>query len=500
MMESSREHKGHAHRFTLRTGEQIVSSVSDDGPDHEHEVRGTVTSKPIPVGDDHMHTLIRDFIEVESGPSIPHAEAKQDMDDHGTGLGSTFNKSMLPDLVDPNHTYIFRSGDCGLYDYWYIDQADNYWRYTNAPEDSPDYDPMLGVAVMAPDQPTPEEHPQFYTAAGQKRHIGVPMDVLVEENENYSPVNSREIWFEKYEREGETRYVYLDTDVRENLDLWVQYQLRVTDANIPKYRQFAIQAFNNPHPKDKVLGAILMLMDQGLYELESLLNATVSDLQFIDSTVRLLGRKFNADPELLDFLTSLTAGRDPESPLFVITSIEGEGKVGTKYVASVLKYLRVSPVYLLCWHASHIYSRVLNRLAFEDVDPAEIDGMALSEVKRSFGTNKDLQYMIDVKLRQHLLENYEDRFEKSIIPRVDSDDFSTLLVFSDLMGRKPEEVEFSSWLHAQPMHDITFEEQQAIDEALAVAEEEAAEAEAEGESDVADQEAGAVDSESTGEV
>jgi hypothetical protein len=187
--------------------------------------------------------------------------------------------------------------------------------------------------------------------------------------------------------------------------------------------------------------------------------------------------------------------------------MQGEGKLGVKHLASIFKYLRVSPAYLLSWHASHIYSRIINRLSFEDFDPDEVDGETLSELKRVFGTQKDLQYLVDPKLRDLLLENYGTTIQKSIVPRIDADDYTSLTVFSDLVGRRDDEIEFSTWLHAQPMHDISPEEQAEVDAAVAASNEEAAEEEggeeAEGagtdadgtivESENADQEAGAVD-------
>ena len=505
-MNSSTGHKkGHAHRWTLRTGPQVVSSVTE-GSGHQHEIRGTLSTPPIATGDSHIHELVRDHVAIESGPPIAFESSNKDMDDYGTGLGTAadLHKGILPDLVDPEHSYVFKSGEFGLYDYWYIDGAHNYWRYTNAPEGDPDFCPDLGVPLMSKDQPMPAENPQFFTAEGRKRSQAVPPDLLAEENEEYNPLDPKNIWYEVYERETDRRYIYLDSDVRENVDLWVQYQLRITDANVPSLRNYALEKFNSFQVKDKVVGAIIMLMDQGLYELEELIEATVSDLSFIDKTVKLLGRKFICDPDFLDFLTSLLGDRDPSAPLFMVTSIQGEGKVGKKYLASVLRFLKVSPAYLLSWHASHIYSRVLNRLSFEDVDPDEVDGMALSEVKRTFGTQKDLQYLVDSKLRNILLANYGTEVAKSIVPRVESDEYTTLTVFSDLVGRRQDEIEFSTWLHAQPMHDITPEEQAEVEASVAAAaeaeEEETEEVtDADGnvqESNMADQEAGAVDTDS----
>lgn len=493
----------HAHRWTLRTGPQIVSSADTSEAGHRHEVRGAVSGPPIAVGAGHVHKLMVDRLEIESGPVISREEAKHDMDDYGTGLGhktveslASVKKGILPDLVDPEHTYVFKTGELGLNDFWYIDRGTNYWRYSNAPEDHPDYDPKLGIPIMYTNQPTPAENPQFFTFEGTKRHMAVPEDLLAERNEAYSPVDAKQIWFEVYEREGERRYIYLDSDIRENIDLWVQYQLRVTDANLPSLREFVVEKFNKPHVKDKIVAAIIMLMDQGLYELEELVNASVADIEFIDNTVKLLGRKIVTDGFFLDFLSSLRAGREGSAPLFMVPSVNGEGKLGVRHVASILAYLRVSPAYLLAWNASRIYSKALNRLAIEDVDVEHADGLALSEVKRTFGTQKDMQHLIDTKLRESLLSSYAENFGKSIVPRVESDDYAILSVDSDLLGRKEEEVEFSIWLHLTPLHDLSPEEEEMVEEAINTAFIE--EAEADEEEPETDEEGAIVDSDEEG--
>lgn len=389
---------------------------------------------------------------------------------------SELQKGNLPSLADPEHLYVFKSGFYGLYDFWYIDPHHNYWKYTNAPEDHEDYDPLLGIAVKSSDQPTPETNPQFYSGEGKKRHMGVPPDVMPEPNENYDPIDLQNIWYEAYDKEGEVRYVYLDSDIRENIDMWVQYMMRVTDSNIPKLRSFAVDKFESFHAKDKIIGAVLMLMDQGLFELEPLMAATVRDCEFIDTTVKLLGRKIICDPPLLEFFQKLVTDRDPDAPLFVVENYQGEGKFGLKHMASILRYLKITPPFLLSWHASHIFSRIMNRLVNQGIEPGEIEAQAFGELRRAFGTQKDLQHLVDVHLRKHLMTGVvesaeaevqqmdeEEEVEKSMIPLTDTDAFSTIMVFSDLMGRRKDEIEFSIWLHAQPMHEIAPEEQQEID-------------------------------------
>ncbi|NJL53714.1 hypothetical protein HC928_00315 [bacterium] len=203
---------------------------------------------------------------------------------------------------DLTHEYIFKSGEYGtMYQYWYRDRAGNYYRYTNAPTDNPDFEPFFGAQLMDPEQPLPEKNPEFFTEEGYKRHMALPGQVKAERNPSYSQNDQRNIWFEVYLRGGKQNYVYLDADIKENLDLYVQNQLRVVDASIVRYRAFATQLFTGQHIKDRLTGAILMLVDQGFYEVEELVNATVGDVEFVDQAVMFLGRKFVCDLAFLDF-------------------------------------------------------------------------------------------------------------------------------------------------------------------------------------------------------
>jgi hypothetical protein len=448
----------HVHRFTLRTGKQVISSTgqSTGGGKHIHVVDGNVTTADSG-GISHFHKIFISGIEVQSGPSAWPMESGFHKEE--------VLKSIMPDLIDPEHTYVFKTGEYGLYDYWYRDRGGNYWRYSNAPEDHKDFDPKAGVPLLDSEQPLPHTAPQYFTPEGRKRHVAVPLEVTTEINPSYNPLDTKNVWYETYEspEDGSRRYVYLDSDVRENLDLWIQYQLRVTDAGISRYRQFASNLFNNQHPKDRILGAMLMLVDQGLYEIEDVADALVEDLEFIDETVKFLGRKFVCDPPFLDFLTSMVAGREMSDPLFVVDTAHGRHAFGYHYLYSVYKHLKISPHYLLYWRASQMFARIMNRLAMTtETPPEEIEGRAMSELQRMFGTVENIRYMVDHKVRETLLGNYGAPLKKALT-RQESDDYGTLTVWSDLIQRRGDELVFSQWLHAEPLHDITPEEEAEIE-------------------------------------
>ena len=386
----------------------------------------------------------------------------------------------LPEDVDPTHTYVFRSGEYGtFYQYWYADRGGTYWKYTNAPEDHEDFDPAAGPPLMDPEQPMPHTDPQFYTPEGFKRHIGVPPEVEPEPNESYNPASPRDIWFEMFQMPtGEVRFVYLDKDVKEDLDLYVQHQLRVADASLSKYRKFAANLFRSAHPRDKITAAILFLVDQGYYQVEELVNAVVADLEFTDQTMVLLGRKLICDDELFDFFTSLTAGRALGENLFMMDGYHGRKPLGTRLVNATFAYLKVSPQFLLYWHATHMFSRIVSHLALQGIPVDKVEDIAFAELARVFTSNGDIRFMVDFRVKEHLLEGYEESFMKSI-KYADTDDYGVAQIFSDLVERREDEMQFSVWLHTHPMHDLSPAEEEAIemmaDEAMQDPEEEGGE-------------------------
>ncbi len=370
--------------------------------------------------------------------------------------------------ADEGHRYIFKSGEYGtFYQYWWRDPIGNYYRYTNAPQDSADFDPFMGLPLLDPEQPLPEKNPNFFTKAGYKRHMGLPEDVTPEKNINYSQTDGSNIWFEVYEKNG-TKFTYLDSDVKENLDLYVQNQIRVVDANLPKYRKFATKLFSGERVKDKLTGAILILCDQGFYYPDELVNATVGDIQFIDQSVILLGRKFVCDLQFLDFMTSLVAQRSPTEPLFMFETVHGKVPVGVNYLNSVFFSLRVSPKFLLYWNASHLFSRIINRLSFQQTPVEDVESTALSELGRTLSTRDDVAHLVDYKVKVALLQSYKNAMteqEASVtksITRLLADDFGIAVIRSDLTAFRQDEKEFSDWLQREPMHDMSDEEEAAF--------------------------------------
>lgn len=358
----------------------------------------------------------------------------------------------LPEDIDPTHSYSFRSNEYGaLYQYWYVDRFENYWSYSNAPKDHPHHDPYSGEPTLDQDQPLPQTHPQYFTQEGYKRHIGVPFDVDLIVNERYDKSSKENLWFEKFfTPTGEARYVYLDKDTKENLYLYVQNQIRVASAGINKLRSFSAALFRSPHPRDKAMAMILMLVDQAYFPLVTLTSASVADVSFTNKTVSIAGRSFACDEALYDMLTSITVGRDTFEPLFVLDGFHGKTPLSYRMLSGTFAYLKVSPKFLLAWHASRVYSSIVTRLYLDSVDVEDAEALANEELIRAFNLSSDIVYYVDPKVKSTLEKNYKS---KTLQKSIDAISVGVPVVYSDLVEHRYDELEFSKWLHNTPMHN-----------------------------------------------
>jgi hypothetical protein len=376
---------------------------------------------------------------------------------------------------DPEHVYVYCTGFGAVKKYFWKDRGGNYFLYSNAAPDSDDYKPVLGVPNIDPNQPMPQTDPEYFTEDGFKRNQAVDDGVITERNPTYDPQNARNIWFEVVHNGEMTRYIYKDSDVREQLYLWVQHQLRLADSSLTSYRHYSYDLFQSDHPKDKVTGAILLLIEQGHFMPEELVNALVSDVEYIEDTVKLLGRKIHCDTVLLDFFTSITGSREPSDPLFIIQTAHGKNPVGINYLHSVLSSIGTNHLWLFAWHANHIYSKIMHRLSAFGLSYKEADAQALMELSSAMSIRDNPEAFIDKKVRATLEANYGaavegeevDEETKKSLSFVDQDSFGIIEVSSAQIERTTDEVQFSIWLHAEPLHDLTPEEEAAIQEAMA---------------------------------
>ncbi len=367
----------------------------------------------------------------------------------------------IPDRLDVEHTYAFYTMEYGVPRYWYVDQLGNYWAYSNAPENDPDHNFHLGEPLLDLNQPLPHTDVAYFTELGLKRNRSVPEGIQASSNPQYDNKNPSNLWYEFIKNKaGKVEFIYLDADVKENPFMWAQQQLRAVDASLDSYRKYAASLFTRSHPKDKNLGVILLLVDQGLFTVEQLVSAAVQDLSFSDKTVILLNKKFLCDDQLYDYLTGLS-GKDPASPLFEVDTNMGKAPFGLNFVYSCFYSVFTSPVYLKYWHANNIFSRSLTRFSLQQVPISQAVKLALSDVSNALATAVDPEAYVDPKLKKTLMDNYKQSVTKAL-PVAGTD--AVCLVDSALQSRKQDELQFSEWLHSTPMHIVTPEEEEAMDE------------------------------------
>jgi len=380
----------------------------------------------------------------------------------------------------------------------YKDNFGNYYKYTNAPKEDPNYDPYAGDAIMLEDQPTMSNSPEYYDPKSMARlTMAIPQDAQdVIENEAYDELEPARIWFKSYtSAAGDSRFVYKETDVIENFDLWAAHTLRLTDSMITPLRRFSVNLFRQENIKDRVMAAILMLADQGMFEPSELVKLTVGDIEFIDKTVKIMGRKFVPDPDFLDFFSSVTSGRKPDESLFVLKTAYGERPIGVRHIYSVLKFLKLNSHALVSWHLSQAYTRIMSRLLANKMSFEDAEAKAFMELSGVLSSVSDVSVWVSGIVRTTVEGNYklaeearkdqesaqkkafggaqeerepaptEEPVEKSITASM-SDDFGALPLFSGLSYKVPDEISFSSWLHSVPLHDTVIHGQMLeLDEA-----------------------------------
>lgn len=372
---------------------------------------------------------------------------------HRTRLALINKAQNVPLDADPQHKYSHRTGNYGSYEYHYTDPGGNYWKYTNAPGDSAHHDPLKGTPMIDPHQAMPHTAPEYFTQDGKKRHMAVPTGADLEQNAKYDPADPQNVWYEKYKHptSGREFYTYLDKDVRDNPTLYIQHQLRLVDAGILRYRKLVIDYYLSGQQRNVALAVLLMLVDQAYYDLGTLLEATVGDLEFIGNTVVLCGRKFIPDSKLYYTLTKLVTGRDHTQPLFFQQTMHGTQPFGTYFVQSVFKRVGLSPKFVLYWHATQMYSQIIHRLVEQEVD-GDLDKEALKELAQYLHTEEDVQYLVDRSVRKKLRD--ATKLPHEVMSKsLNSDRYGVPYVRTDLLERTEEEQAFSMWLHTQPMHE-----------------------------------------------
>lgn len=362
--------------------------------------------------------------------------------------------------LDPNHKFSYVGNEFGpIKLFWYQDRAENYWLYSNAPEGHPDHDLILGEPFFNSEQPTPSVTPEFFSPEGFKMNVSCPPEAQFTFNEAYNPKDRLNSWYGMYTSgEGQASYVYLDKDVRENLYLFVQQQIRLIDANLPKFRKFYAALFSSENKHDKIIGSCLLLMEQGFFSIEDITGLKVKDLDVKSDYIVLAGKRLSCDTAFFDFIVELTQGRDMEAYLFEEPTFFGEATPVTSYLLySICAYLNVSPKFLPYSKASITFSQIVHKNLETGVSGESVEAMSDMELANNLFTSFKVSFYVNPQLRKTLLDKYQKGITKSF-GNVKGDNTGLLHIDSTMYQMNSQELEYSQWLHSMPLHALSSDE------------------------------------------
>lgn len=386
----------------------------------------------------------------------------------------THNKNVLPE-----HQYVQSEGDPARPTFLYQDPMGNYVRYTNAPQGHKDRSQYHGDPELHTTEPQFESNPEYFTPDGRKlSRCPDCAPEAVEWNVAYNPHDPQNMWVGRWPdpESGESRYTYLDADLRTVPQTRIHQQNVLVDVQLESLRVTVQQLFQSDKLKDQVTAIALALMDQGRFRAIELATLRAADVKFQGNLVRFGRRQVYVGGQLLAAIEALVGGKAPDEPLLSVPqqNMEGEPetqvarRIGPHYLAMVLDYFGISLLALQTYHASQCYSREVQRLVETYQAPwAQATQQALLLTALEWG--HDFQQEMNTPALLHLIEGVLvdpvvvqalDRAaeEQGLKTQVQTQEVPPAMIpipyiSMDLITKTPEEQEFSQWLHSVPLHE-----------------------------------------------
>lgn len=272
----------------------------------------------------------------------------------------------------PGHFYSGKEGPDDHPRFNYIDKHGNNIRYTNAPVGHADNISHFGESAPHPGEPLFESNPEFFTPDGRKLSRA-PIDPNhVEWNQQYHPDSKRNLWAGRWVNpvSGEHEYTYLDKDIKNNPKLRIYFQNCLVDARLPYFREYVSNLFNSQMLKDQIVAITLALLDQGRYGVEELMTVSPSKVTVMGNLVKFNKRWIMGDYRLITAIESLKSSHHPDSSFFSVPKVKKDGEIdesvlriiGPHYMYNVIDGHGMSLEGLFTYHATHTFSREVERL------------------------------------------------------------------------------------------------------------------------------------------
>jgi hypothetical protein len=380
--------------------------------------------------------------------------------------------------VQPDHVYSHAEGEDGHQKFYYQDSRGNFVRYTNAPSGHADAASYHGDPAPHSADPTFDTAPQYFTPDGRKLTRAPYDGAPVEWNQSYHPDDPKNAWMGRWvnPESGDHEYTYLDADVRMNPRMYMHHQVMLTDAALPRLRQYVMDLYNSPNVKDQITAVALALIDQGHFSPDALTMISAAEVKQVGPLVQFGKRWIYADHKLQSAVSAMLSLHHPDSPFFAVPVMTKKGepeeglirRMGPHYLICLLDQLGVHAHALHVYQATQTLSREVQRLLTTHEIPflsalhqallvvAEEMGHDLSMESDQFaGVKLILDLLIDPIALETLQAN-------AAAMKLGGDQFinlpppppSVLSVSMDLTTLTNDEESFSRWLHLTPLHQV----------------------------------------------
>jgi len=331
---------------------------------------------------------------------------------------------------------------------------------------------------------TPESHPNFFTKSGKRLNTtrGMLPGVPVEINPDWDPEKDNHYYAKQINpKTGRPLHYYTEDFIKRHDKIKFANNQRFGEL-LPKIRQKYTNLLRSDNPRDKVYATAIALVDQGAMrignkkseedDVRGLHNLQVKhlDLTGDKATFSYVGKKkkdqrhsFNVDKTVKNNLQELTAGKNPEDPIFTWKKDDEEIRIAPKLVNRFLRQKLGSNVtihHFRHYHGTRIADEYLRGIDTEKITPrqaARAVREATVAVSEKLGNTPNVarKHYIDPTVFQMFFKRAGMKPPKAAAVEVGikkraQDEFS----ISSSYGITPEEEEFNARLWEVKLEDL----------------------------------------------
>jgi hypothetical protein len=309
-------------------------------------------------------------------------------------------------------------------------------------------------------EPNKDEHPNFFTPGGKKLSRAIPEDREVSWNSKHDPKNPERMWIAKWfdDERAEDSFTYLLDDLEAEPKYKQIVQITNVASQIEEFRELYTNYIASESEKDRVTGLVLALLDQGYFDLETLLSLTVDDVQIHTSVITLGKRTIYPTNGIYDIILSLLDSAEPEQPFFVISGYP----VGPSYINSILDAFGLAYTDLKYYQINKLF---LFRLAKAIEEGLSFDDAVIQSVKNvsavmGYGKKieKDALFAFMTSLLSEVIIKYLDEIVEDLGVEIEAEgkEISSKhfipLVDGALSQETDDEKEFHKFLYDIQLH------------------------------------------------